>query len=79
MGHLLSTLAEVPLGNVLVNDVQAVNISENDCLTASLWITGVDGVCVGGGRKLKDLLHACMFSFFRLPIIACCKMKIWDS
>ena len=45
MGHFLSTLAGVPLGDVLVSDVQAVNISGHDCLTASLWITGVDGMC----------------------------------
>ena len=37
-------VAGVPLGDVLVNDVKAVNISGSDCLTASLWITGVDGV-----------------------------------
>ena len=45
MGHFLSLSAGVPLGNVLVNDVQAVNISGSDCLTASLWITGVNGTC----------------------------------
>ena len=45
MGHFLSTLAGVPLGDVLVNNIQAVNISGNDCLTVSLWITGVDGMC----------------------------------
>ena len=39
--------AGVPLGDVLVNDVIAVNISGNDCLTAILWITGVDGVYRG--------------------------------
>ena len=44
MGHYLSLSAGVPLGDVLVNDVQAVNISGSDCLTASLWITGVDGM-----------------------------------
>ena len=47
MGHFLSTLAGVPLGDVLVNNIQAVNISGNDCLTAILWITGVDGVYRG--------------------------------
>ena len=45
MGHFLSSLAGVPLGDVLVNDVQTVKISGSDCLTASLWITGVDGAC----------------------------------
>ena len=44
MGHYLSLSAGVPLGDVLVNDVQAVNINGSDCLTASLWITGVDGM-----------------------------------
>ena len=46
MSHFLSLAAEVPLGDVIVNDVQAVNISGNECLTASLWITGGNGVCV---------------------------------
>ena len=50
LGHFLSTLAGVPLGDVLVNDVRAVNISGQDCLTASLWITGVDGMY---GRHLQ--------------------------
>ena len=43
LSHFLSTLAGVPLGDVLVKDVKAMNISGSDCLTASLWITGVDG------------------------------------
>ena len=46
LGHFLSTLAGVPLGDVLVSDVRAVNISGHDCLTASLRITGVDGRCI---------------------------------
>ena len=46
MGHYLSSLAGVPLGDVLVNDIQTVNISGHDCLTASIRVTGVDGVCV---------------------------------
>ena len=46
MGHFLSTLAGVPLGDVLVNDVRVVNISGHDCLSVSLWITGVDGMCI---------------------------------
>ena len=45
LGHSISRAAEVPLGNVLVNNVEAVNISGSDCLTASLWITGVNGAC----------------------------------
>ena len=59
MGHFLSTLAGVPLGDVLVNDVQAVNISGSYCLTVSIRVTGVDGmsvVCVGdgGGGECRD-------------------------
>ena len=52
MGHFLASLAWVPLGDVLVNDVQAVNISGSDCLTASIRVTGVDGMSVvcGWGR-----------------------------
>ena len=46
MGHFLSTIAGVPLGDVLVNDVRVMNISGHDCLTASLWVTGVDGMCI---------------------------------
>ena len=45
MGHSISRAAGVPLGDVLVNGVQAVNISGSNCLTASLWITGVNGAC----------------------------------
>ena len=45
MGHFLSSVAGVPLGDVLVIDVQAVNISGHYCLTALLWVTGVDGMC----------------------------------
>ena len=45
MGHFLSTMAGVPLGDVLVNDVQAVSISGHYCLTASIRVTGVDGMC----------------------------------
>ena len=52
MGHSLSSLAGVPLGDVLVNDVQAVNISGKECLTASLWITGVNGACNYRGNTL---------------------------
>ena len=48
MGYFLSTLAGVPLGDVLVNDVKAVNISGSDCLTASIWVTGVDGMYAVG-------------------------------
>ena len=54
MGHFLASLAGVPLGDVLVNDVQAVNISGSDCLTASIRVTRVDGMCcvwAGEGRE----------------------------
>lgn len=44
LGHFLSMVAGIPLGDVLVKDVQAVNISGNECLTASLWIAGVNGI-----------------------------------
>ena len=44
VGHALSTLAGVPLGDVLVYNVQVMNISGSDCLTASIWITGVNGI-----------------------------------
>ena len=45
MGHFLSTVAGVPLGDVLVSDVQAVNFGGHYCLTASIRVTGVDGTC----------------------------------
>lgn len=44
MGYYLSTVAGVPLGDVLVNDVQKENISGSDCLTASIMVTGMDGI-----------------------------------
>ena len=43
MGHSIALSAGVPLGDVLVNDVQEEKINGNDCLTASLWITGQNG------------------------------------
>ena len=43
MGHFLSSLANVSNGDVLVNDVKGETISGHDCLTASLWITGING------------------------------------
>ena len=46
MGHFLSNLSGVPLGDVIVNDVRAVNISGSDCLTASVRVTGVNGINV---------------------------------
>ena len=59
MGHFLSTLAGVPLGDVLVNDVQTANISGHNCLTASIRVTGVDGMCGedGGMRRVKRLYN----------------------
>lgn len=44
VGRVLSTLAGVPLGDVLVYNVQVMNINGSDCLTASIWITGVNGI-----------------------------------
>ena len=44
MGYYISKVAGVPLGDVLVNDVKAVNISGNECLTTSIKVTGVDGM-----------------------------------
>lgn len=41
LSHYISQFAEVPLGNVIVIDVKAVNGS--DCLIVSLWITGMNG------------------------------------
>ena len=38
-------MAGVPLGDVLVSDVQAATISGHYCLTASIRVTGVDGMC----------------------------------
>ena len=52
MGHFLSTMAGVPLGDVLVNDVQAVSIGGHSCLTALIRVTGVDGMC--------HFTHACV-------------------
>ena len=42
----LSALAGVPFEDMLVHNVQAANIKGRDCLTASLWITGENGVCI---------------------------------
>ena len=44
MGHYISMVAGVPLGDVLVNDVKAMNFSGNDCLSTSIRVTGVDGM-----------------------------------
>ena len=41
----LSALTGVPFEDMLVHNVQAANIKGRDCLTASLWITGENGVC----------------------------------
>jgi len=51
-------VAGVPLGDVLVKDIKAVNISGSDCLTASLLITGVDGayIRVGGREGVQKVL-----------------------
>ena len=62
MGHFLSLSAGVPLGDVLVNDVQAVNINGSDCLTASLWITGQNGACnyTGDIATVLSDIYTCM-------------------
>ena len=43
MGYNLSLAADVPLGDVLLIKVTKEKINSHDCLTASLWITGVNG------------------------------------
>ena len=43
MGYNLSLAADVPLGDVLLIKVTKEVINSHDCLTASLWITGVNG------------------------------------
>ena len=42
----LSALAGVPFEDMLVHNIQEANIKGRDCLTASLWITGENGVCI---------------------------------
>ena len=42
----LSALTGVPFEDMLVHNVQAANIKGRDCLTASLWITGENGVYI---------------------------------
>ena len=39
----MANAAGVPLGDVLVYDAQAVNISGNACITVTMRFTGVDG------------------------------------
>ena len=62
LGHFLSLSAGVPLGDVLVNDVQAVNINGSDCLTALLWITGQNGACnyMGDTATVLSDNYTCM-------------------
>lgn len=43
MGYNLSLAADVLLGDVVVIKVTKEEISGHKCLTASLWITGVNG------------------------------------
>ena len=43
MGYNISLAAKVPLGDVLVINVTDEEIGGHACLTASLWITGVNG------------------------------------
>ena len=42
----LSALAGVPFEDMLVHNIQEANIKGRDCLTALLWITGENGVCI---------------------------------
>ena len=42
----LSALAGVKFEDMLVHNIQEANIKGRDCLTALLWITGENGVCV---------------------------------
>ena len=42
----LSALAGVPFEDMLVHNIQEANIKGRDCLMASLWITGENGVCI---------------------------------
>ena len=42
MSRSLSQSAGVPLGNVIVKNVTAETINDNECLTASLWILGMN-------------------------------------
>ena len=48
MANAMANAAGVPLGDVLVYDAQAVNMSGNACITVTMRFTGVDG---------KDALH----------------------
>ena len=43
MGYNISLAAKVPLGDVLVINVTEEEIGGYPCLTALLWITGVNG------------------------------------
>ena len=45
MGYNLSLAAEIPLGFVLVKDINEQRINDNECLTVSLWILGLNGTC----------------------------------
>ena len=58
MGHYISMVAGVPLGDVLVNDVKAVNISGNECLTTSIRVTGVDGMHTLRERKEIESINS---------------------
>lgn len=43
VGDSVASSAAVPLGDVLVNYINKTTINGHDCLTVSLWITGIDG------------------------------------
>ena len=63
MGHFLSTVAGVPLGDVLVSDVQAVTMGGHYCLTASIQVTGVDGMC--------HFTHVCVYVCVCVCVCVC--------
>ena len=81
MSHYLSMVAGVPLGDVVVNDVQAVNISGHECLTASLWITGVDGTCLHMLQfdKLSNCLGKCLWCMIMFGLIGAPLLNVTHS
>ena len=58
----LSALAGVPFEDMLVHNIQEVNIKGRDCLTASLWITGENGVWGVHIRMNKPYLNCLLFA-----------------
>ena len=43
MGDSIASSAFVRMGDVLVNSMEETIMNGTDCLTASLWITGLNG------------------------------------